>query len=48
MIWIFILADLLVFAILFAACAFSRRHHVDLFNQYQTTLAVAFVLGLGG
>jgi nitric oxide reductase NorE protein len=37
-IWIFILAELLVFAIFFAAYAFTRMQHVDLFNQYQSTL----------
>ena len=37
-IWIFILAELLVFGIFFAAYAFTRAHHVELFNQYQQTL----------
>ena len=37
-IWIFILAELLVFAIFFAAYAFTRMSHVELFNQYQATL----------
>lgn len=37
-IWIFILAELLVFAVFFAAYAFTRMNHVELFNQYQTTL----------
>jgi len=37
-IWIFILAELSVFAIFFAAYAFTRMHHVELFNQYQQTL----------
>lgn len=37
-IWIFILAELLVFAIFFAAYAFTRMAHVELFNQYQATL----------
>lgn len=37
-IWIFILAELLVFGVFFAAYAFTRMGHVELFNQYQTTL----------
>ncbi len=37
-IWIFILAELLVFALFFAAYAFTRMKHVELFNQYQATL----------
>ena len=37
-IWIFILAELLVFAVFFAAYAFTRMNHVELFNQYQATL----------
>jgi len=37
-IWIFILAELLVFALFFAAYAFTRMNHVELFNQYQATL----------
>jgi nitric oxide reductase NorE protein len=37
-IWVFILAELLVFAIFFAAYAFARMNHVDLFNEYQATL----------
>ena len=37
-IWIFILAELLVFGVFFAAYAFTRLNHVDLFNQYQLTL----------
>jgi nitric oxide reductase NorE protein len=36
--WIFILAELLVFALFFAAFAFTRLQNVALFNQYQTTL----------
>ena len=36
--WIFILAELLVFAIFFASYAFTRMNHVELFNQYQATL----------
>ena len=37
-IWIFILAELLVFGLFFAAYAFIRMKHVDLFNEYQATL----------
>lgn len=37
-IWIFILAELLVFGIFFASYAFTRLNHVQLFNQYQLTL----------
>jgi len=37
-IWIFILAELLVFAIFFAAYAFARSGQVELFNHYQATL----------
>lgn len=36
--WIFILAELSVFAIFFAAYAFTRANHVELFNTYQATL----------
>ncbi|MCW8935651.1 MAG: cytochrome c oxidase subunit 3 [Gammaproteobacteria bacterium] len=36
--WIFICAELLVFAIFFAAYAFTRASNIELFNQYQTTL----------
>lgn len=36
--WFFILAELLVFALFFAAYAFTRLDDVALFNQYQTTL----------
>jgi len=36
--WIFIFAELTVFAIFFLAYAFSRSQHVELFNQYQLTL----------
>ena len=36
--WIFILAELSVFAIFFAAYAFARARHVELFNTYQLTL----------
>ena len=37
-IWIFILAELLVFAVFFGAYAFTRADNVALFNQYQQTL----------
>ena len=37
-IWVFILAELLVFAVFFASYAFTRMNHVELFNQYQATL----------
>jgi nitric oxide reductase NorE protein len=37
-IWIFIFAELLVFGVLFAAYAFARSAHVDLFNASQLTL----------
>ena len=37
-IWIFILAELLVFAVFFAAYAFTRVGHVELFDTYQQTL----------
>lgn len=37
-IWIFILAELLVFAILFAAYAITRMNHVELFNEFQLQL----------
>jgi nitric oxide reductase NorE protein len=37
-IWIFILAELAVFAIFFASYAFARMQDVALFNQYQATL----------
>ena len=37
-IWIFILAELLVFAVFFASYAFTRMNHVELFNTYQATL----------
>ena len=37
-IWIFILAELLVFGVFFAAYAFTRMNNVELFNQYQLTL----------
>ncbi len=37
-IWVFILAELLVFGIFFAAYAFTRMQHVELFNHYQLQL----------
>ncbi len=37
-IWIFICAELLVFAVFFASYAFTRASHVELFNQWQQTL----------
>jgi len=37
-IWIFILAELAVFAVFFAAYAFTRLNHVELFNTYQQHL----------
>ncbi len=37
-IWIFILAELSVFAVFFAAYAFTRMNNPDLFNTYQATL----------
>jgi nitric oxide reductase NorE protein len=36
--WIFILAELLVFALFFAAYAFTRANNVELFNTFQQTL----------
>ncbi|MCP3868204.1 MAG: cytochrome c oxidase subunit 3 family protein [Gammaproteobacteria bacterium] len=37
-IWIFILAELAVFAVFFAAYAYTRMNHVELFNSYQENL----------
>ena len=37
-IWIFILAELLVFSVFFASYAFTRANHVELFNPFQPTL----------
>lgn len=37
-IWIFILAELLVFGVFFTAYAFARMNNVELFDQYQETL----------
>lgn len=37
-IWVFILAELLVFGVFFAAYAFARANNVELFNAEQATL----------
>jgi len=37
-IWIFILAELLVFAVLFLVYAFARRNNLELFNLHQLQL----------
>jgi len=37
-IWVFILAELLVFAVFFAAYSFARAGNVELFNAAQTTV----------
>ncbi|PKO94588.1 MAG: cytochrome-c oxidase [Betaproteobacteria bacterium HGW-Betaproteobacteria-10] len=37
-IWVFILAEMLAFAVFFSAYAFARANNVELFNQYQQTL----------
>jgi nitric oxide reductase NorE protein len=37
-IWVFILAELLVFGVFFAAYAFARMNSVELFDHYQATL----------
>ena len=42
--WIFICAELTVFAVFFAAYAFTRANHLELFNQYQSTLNTEFAL----
>ena len=36
--WVFILAELLVFAVFFSAYAFTRAGNVELFNTFQPTL----------
>lgn len=36
--WIFILAELLVFGVFFSAYAFTRANNVELFNTFQPTL----------
>jgi heme/copper-type cytochrome/quinol oxidase subunit 3 len=41
-IWVFILAELLVFAIFFASYAFTRSNHVELFNT-ALLITTAFV-----
>ncbi len=43
-IWIFICAELGVFAVFFAAYAFTRAQHVELFNRYQQTLNSNYAL----
>ncbi len=37
-IWVFILAELSVFGVLFVVYAFTRRYNLDLFNHYQLQL----------
>ena len=37
-IWIFILAEMLAFAVFFSAYAFARANNVEMFNLYQQTL----------
>lgn len=37
-IWVFILAEMLAFAVFFASYAFARAHNVEMFNLYQQTL----------
>ena len=37
-IWVFILSEMLVFALFFAAYAFARAKNVELFNEYQQTV----------
>ena len=37
-IWVFILSEMLVFAVFFAAYAFARAKNVELFNEYQQTV----------
>lgn len=37
-IWVFILAEMLAFAVFFSAYAFARAKNVELFNLYQQTL----------
>ena len=37
-IWVFILAEMLAFAVFFASYAFARAHNVEMFNFYQQTL----------
>jgi nitric oxide reductase NorE protein len=41
-IWVFIFAELTVFGVLFAAYAFARSAHLDLFNSSQLTLNRTF------
>jgi nitric oxide reductase NorE protein len=37
-IWVFILSEMLAFAVFFAAYAFARAKNVELFNEYQQTV----------
>ena len=37
-IWVFILSEMLVFAVFFATYAFARAKNVELFNEYQQTV----------
>lgn len=37
-IWVFILAEMLAFAVFFASYAFARAHNPEMFNLYQQTL----------
>lgn len=37
-VWIFICAELFVFAIFFASYAFTRANNIELFNEFQATL----------
>ena len=37
-IWVFILSEMLVFAVFFAAYAFARAKNVELFNEFQQTV----------
>ena len=37
-IWVFILAEMLAFAVFFGSYAFARRYNVEMFNLYQQTL----------
>jgi len=43
-IWVFILAELLVFGVFFTAYAFTRLNNIELFNQYQQTLNITSAL----
>lgn len=37
-VWIFILAEMLVFGVMFVVYAFTRRHQIEIFNASQLTL----------